>query len=40
MIKSIKKIKDFSELFEKLSYENEKYWATYTAMMFKIDNNK
>jgi len=25
MIKYIKNIKDFSKLFEKLSYENEKY---------------
>jgi len=40
MIKYVKNIKDFSKLFEKLSYENEKYWATYTAMMFKINNNE
>ena len=40
MLKYIKKISDFSDLFEKLHYENEKYWATYTAMIFKIYDEK
>ena len=36
MQKYIHKIMDFFELFEKIKFETEKYWATYSAMMFEI----
>jgi len=36
MIKHIHKISELEKLFEKLKYENEKYWAIYSAMMFEL----
>ncbi len=36
MSKRIQNIELFKELFEKIKYESEKYWASYTAMMFYI----
>lgn len=39
MQKYIHKIEEFSELFEKIKFETEKYWATYTAIMFKLKDN-
>ena len=39
MQKYIHKIEDFDELFEKLKYESEKYWAIYSAIMFKLEDS-
>lgn len=36
MYKHIHQMSDFPELFEKLNYESEKFWATYTAIMFDV----
>jgi len=36
MSKRIQNIKSLWELFEKIKYESEKYWASYTAMMFYV----
>ena len=38
MQKYTHKIEAFSELFEKIKFEMEKYWATYTAIMFKVED--
>jgi len=36
MKKYVHKIENFEELFEKIKFEMEKYWAIYTAMIFKL----
>lgn len=41
MQKYIHKLEDFSKIFDKLSYSMDKYWATYSVMMFEIkDSNR
>lgn len=38
MQKYIHNMDSFSELFEKIKYSTEKYWESYTAIMFKLDD--
>lgn len=40
MQKYIHEMSEFPELFEKLSFESEKFGATYTAIMFEIINHE
>ena len=39
MQKYIHEIKHFPELFEKIAFEMEKFWASYTAIMFELKND-
>ncbi len=39
MQKYVHKIETFPELFEKITFETEKFWASYTAMMFEIKDS-
>lgn len=40
MLRHINNIEDLPELFEKLKYETNKYWASYTAMLFDIKDER
>lgn len=39
MQKYVHKMEEFEELFEKIKYETEKYWAVYTAIVFELKNS-
>jgi len=39
MLKYVHKIEEFDELFKKLNFSSEKYWAIYSAMMFRIEDS-
>lgn len=39
MLKYIHDISEFPEIFEKLKFQTEKYWAPYVAMLFELKNS-